>query len=241
MTTYTVLQGRTLTLQVQWLDYPGGPASPVTGVTIEIKPVAGGASIVGPTATGVTLVTTGLYTYQWVVPAAQAVGDYLVTWRATDASSTAQSATDIVTVTAQSAPITGSYATAADYTDFIAGNGKATPNDINRLLKRASELLDACLSIAIYDVDPITNLPTDALVIDVFRRATCAQVEYWDETGDELGSSSQFQRLQIGPVQLDRPMRGVSSDEPAARLAPQARAILQTAGLRLWVGTVDTW
>lgn len=132
------------------------------------------------------------------------------------------------------------YATAADYTTYIQGSGQTVPTDIARRLQRASEVIEACLSIAIYDVDA-TGMPTDTDVIDVFSRATCAQVAYWTETGDEQGSSAQFQRMQIGSVQLDRPMRGVSSDEPAARLAPQARAILQTAGLNLWVGPVDGW
>jgi hypothetical protein len=132
------------------------------------------------------------------------------------------------------------YATAADYTTYILGSGQTVPSDVDRRLKRASELLDACLSIAIYDVDA-TGMPTGTDIIDVFSRATCAQVAYWTETGDEQGAAAQWNRIQIGSVQLDRPLRAVSSEEPAARLAPQARAILQTAGLQLWVGPVDGW
>jgi hypothetical protein len=130
------------------------------------------------------------------------------------------------------------YATAADYAGY---SGAAPPSDIDRRLRRASELLDACLSIAIYDVDDTTGLPTDPTVIDVFARATCAQVAYWLETGDEQGSAQQWESVGIGSVQLQRSRRANLDSLPTSRLAPQAYAILQTAGLRLWVGQVDGW
>jgi hypothetical protein len=63
------------------------------------------------------------------------------------------------------------------------------PEDLTRLLLRASELVDDYTRTAIYDVDD-DDFPTDADVIAAFRDATCAQVEFWltsDETDDVLG------------------------------------------------------
>ncbi|WFF07251.1 hypothetical protein O7622_01220 [Micromonospora sp. WMMD1076] len=103
MTAYTVAQGRSIALPVEWLQYPGGPASPVTAVTLEISPSAGGTAVVGPTGSGVTNPATGVNVYTWQVPAAQAAGDYLVIWRGTDGDGDQVQATDILTVIEQPA------------------------------------------------------------------------------------------------------------------------------------------
>ncbi|MGJ3223761.1 head-tail connector protein [Micromonospora aurantiaca (nom. illeg.)] len=103
MTVYTVEQGRSITLLVEWLQYLGGPASPVTGVTVEITPAGGGTSPVGPTSAGVSSPSTGINAFTWSVPVSQAAGDYLVIWRATDGDGDQVPATDVLTVTAMSA------------------------------------------------------------------------------------------------------------------------------------------
>ncbi|MEU4595275.1 head-tail connector protein [Micromonospora aurantiaca (nom. illeg.)] len=100
MTAYTVQQGRTITLLVEWLQYVGGPASPVTGVTVEITPAGGGTSPVGPTSVGVSSPSSGFNAYTWSVPVSQPSGDYLVIWRGTDGDGDQVPATDVLTVTA---------------------------------------------------------------------------------------------------------------------------------------------
>lgn len=100
MTAYTVTQGRSITLLVEWLQYLGGPASPVTGVTVEITPAGGGASPVGPTSVGVSSPAPGFNAYTWSVPVSQPAGDYLVVWRGTDGDGDQVPATDVLTVTA---------------------------------------------------------------------------------------------------------------------------------------------
>ncbi|MET9301781.1 hypothetical protein ABZX66_20905 [Micromonospora aurantiaca] len=132
MTAYTVAQGRPITLPVEWIQYPGGPASPVTAVTVEIKPSAGGTSVVGPTGTGVTSPATGMNVYNWQVSAAQAAGDYLVIWRGTDGDGDQIQAIDIVTVTVQAAA-SSIYATLPD----LKASRKVTAGTDDAALLRA--------------------------------------------------------------------------------------------------------
>lgn len=93
-----VAQGQTVTLLASWLEYPGGPAVDVTGLTITITPVAGGAAVVGPTSTGISHPATGVYTYTWAVSASQPPGDYLISWSGMDADSDTVTAAELVTV-----------------------------------------------------------------------------------------------------------------------------------------------
>lgn len=142
MTTYTAAQGRAITLPVEWLAYPGGPPSTVTNVTIEIVPATGGAAVVGPTTIGVTHVATGLDSYRWQVPPAQAAGDYYVIWRGTDAEGDAVTATDIVTVVVQATPEPGVY---VDLVTFKADRRTAKVDDdalMQRRLVVASRQID---------------------------------------------------------------------------------------------------
>lgn len=94
-------QGRPITLSVQWFQFAGGPAAVVTGVGIEVKPLAGGASLVGPTTVGVLNPATGVNVYVWNVGAGQPpVGDYLVVWTGTDQQGQAVQTSEIITVVA---------------------------------------------------------------------------------------------------------------------------------------------
>lgn len=101
MTTFA--QGQSATLISQWAQYPGGPATDVTGITITITRVAGSVIVVGPTAAGITHPSTGLYTFTWSVPSSATVGDYLVVWNATDAEDDPVQASEIITVGQSSA------------------------------------------------------------------------------------------------------------------------------------------
>jgi len=98
----------------------------------------------------------------------------------------------------------------------------APPEDLSRLLTRASELIDDYCRTAVYPVD-VDGLPTEADDIAAFRDATCAQVEFWlagDEEDDILGPVTY---LSIGGV--------MAKTNTAVILAPRAARILRTAGL----------
>jgi hypothetical protein len=115
------------------------------------------------------------------------------------------------------------YATLADLVDY-AGPG-VVDEDSPRLLARASERVDSLLLTAVYDTTP-DGLPVDEKVRDALKRATCAVVQWWDETDDETGAGGRFVESQIGTVRLKR---AESHTEPD--LAPAAVRILATAGL----------
>ncbi|WP_267244352.1 hypothetical protein [Streptomyces sp. PR69] len=91
------------------------------------------------------------------------------------------------------------YATTTQLAEYL---GAAPPTNAARLLLRASELLDAdFLKVAVYDVDE-NGLPTDPLVAAAFRNAVCAQVEFWQEAGEETDISGPLQGVTIGSVSL---------------------------------------
>lgn len=96
------------------------------------------------------------------------------------------------------------------------------PEDLSRLLTRASELIDDYCRTAVYEVDD-DDMPTEADDIAAFRDATCAQVEFWlasDEEDDILGP---MESMSIGGLNA----------QPAKPLilAPRAARILRNAGL----------
>ncbi|MET7412517.1 hypothetical protein [Streptomyces rubiginosohelvolus] len=91
------------------------------------------------------------------------------------------------------------YATTTDLANAL---NEAPPLGAQRLLERASQLLDSdFLLTAIYDVDD-DGMPTHPLVVAGFRDAVCAQVEFWGEVGEETDISGPLQGAQIGSVNL---------------------------------------
>ena len=117
------------------------------------------------------------------------------------------------------------YATAAELAVFM---GAETPEDADRLLQRASELIDDYTRTAQYAVDD-DGLPTDEDDIAAFRDSTCAQVEFWtagDEEDDVLGP---VQGIILGGLQVQYGA-GDNRISPL-ELAPRAARILRSAGL----------
>jgi len=110
------------------------------------------------------------------------------------------------------------YATTADLDAFL---GAAGPADADRLLLRASELLDAVV-VAAFEVDADTELPTDTDIAAALRDAACAQVEQWVEVGEANAID--------GLHGTSFALSGYSGRR-APRLAPRARDILHAAGL----------
>ena len=118
------------------------------------------------------------------------------------------------------------YATSAQLVTFLGAASAPAPAD--RLLARASEVVDEALRLAVYDVDD-TGQPTDARVVTAVADATCAQVEFWlasDEEDDILGP---LQGIALGGMQLQY---GAGDNRATPTyLAPRAWRLLKNAGL----------
>lgn len=115
------------------------------------------------------------------------------------------------------------YATTAELAAYAGEH--VVDDDSPRLLGRASELVDSLLITAIYDTNA-QGYPLDEQTRDALRRATCAVVEWWHETGDPTGASGQFTEAQIGTLRLKR-----AETASAPEIPPGAVRILATAGL----------
>ncbi len=116
--------------------------------------------------------------------------------------------------------MTVAYATEDDLAGYVAA--AAGLEDASRLLTRASELLDDKVR-ASFEVDDDTNLPTHTGVAAALRDATCAQVEFWLEVGEEHDVEGLAGR-QVS-------IQGLSLAALPPELAPRAQRILRTAGL----------
>lgn len=118
------------------------------------------------------------------------------------------------------------YATAADYQEYTE---ETPPSDINRSLRRASEFLDAqVFRLCWYDVDT-DGMPSHATVREAFSLAVCAQVEWWEETGDESGAAGQWGSVSIGSVSLSGAAGGGAG--PGRRVAQSVGEILRSPDL----------
>jgi hypothetical protein len=115
---------------------------------------------------------------------------------------------------------TSPYATPADLAAWI---GVAVPTDGARLIRNACILLDANLIGFAYPTDANLN-PTDAVTIQAFNDATCAQVEYWIQNGDEFGDGNNIASYSIEGA-------SVTFRKPVPRLAPRAQDVLRVAGI----------
>lgn len=63
--------------------------------------------------------------------------------------------------------------------DLEAWTQSDVPDNVDQLLRRASSMVTRAIQGAIYVVDDLTGLPTDAGVVAALRDATCAQVALW--------------------------------------------------------------
>lgn len=128
------------------------------------------------------------------------------------------------------------YATAADYQTY---SGQTPPADIDRQLARASELLDSeVLMTAWYNTDPATGLPTDSTVAAAFSQAACAQVEFWDDVGEDVDTSGPVQSVSIGSVSIQYGSGGNQATD--AKIGPRvyrALKVLPSTVFRIAVGS----
>ncbi|MEV7011547.1 hypothetical protein [Streptosporangium sp. NPDC051022] len=116
------------------------------------------------------------------------------------------------------------YATVDDLREYVT----PLPTNASLLLTRASRDVDQALLCAVYD-------PDDPKVQKALREATCEQVAAWAESGETgTGTTPTYSTVSIGSVTLGgrSPSGGAGGGgSAAARLAPQAWAVLQQEGL----------
>lgn len=125
------------------------------------------------------------------------------------------------------------HATAADYTAFT---GTAAPADVERMLAHASEEVDYATATSVYATDT-NGLATDTTITGALRDATCAQVQYWQLSGDEHGLTGLYSSVKIGSLALTG-KSSTGSVSSTGGLARQAQTILANAGLT--PGTIYT-
>jgi hypothetical protein len=116
------------------------------------------------------------------------------------------------------------YALAADVVAWV-GAGQTLPvtAEITRLIRDACIVIDEALIGFVYPSDVNLN-PTDAATIQAFNDATCAQVEWWVETGDEFGDGTNIASYSIEGA-------SVTFRKAPPRLAPRAEEVLRVAGI----------
>lgn len=223
-----VAPGGAVTLTQMFETYYGsGQGQQVSGVTITITQSGASSPVIGPTGTGITSADLVTYTYQWLAAADTAAGDYLAQWAGTgpDGQITYTQAV-IVAAPPQLVPSPGIYATTAQYQRW-SGDTQTPASRVGVVLARASEVIDRAMIGAAYAIDA-NSMPTDPGIIDVFMRATCAQCEFMLANNDLANVKSQYVYTTTGGMAVTRaPGAQVQLFPP---LAPQAAAILQTAG-----------
>lgn len=115
------------------------------------------------------------------------------------------------------------YATTTELQEYLGG--ASLPSDANRLLERASDLVDYA---TFGKLDP-----TDTEQMDVAKKATCAQVEYWMSVGENIDvSGSSYNSISIGTYSatFSNSSSSKSTGNQELAMAPRARRILFLAG-----------
>jgi hypothetical protein len=112
------------------------------------------------------------------------------------------------------------YATTTELAEYLGTDESSLPEDVPRLLERASELINY-----------ITGNRVDVSITEheeAARKATCAQYEWWAEVGDELGLMSQISSMSIAEFSFSG---GSSQQSKLKTVAKRAEQYLYLAGL----------
>jgi hypothetical protein len=112
------------------------------------------------------------------------------------------------------------YASSANLLEFL-GRSVELPENVDALLCRASEIIDA---VTLGRVD--TSVASD---VEAAKQATCAQIEFWLEVGEENDISGPVETKQASKVTLGYGSGG--NRIAPLYLAPRAERILFNAGL----------
>lgn len=120
------------------------------------------------------------------------------------------------------------HATVEQLTEYL---GREAPANAERLLDRASEVIDECLVTAVYSTNT-AGVAIDAEVLTALQKATCAQVEFWlagDEEDDILGPT---QGVSLGGMAIEQGA-GANRVSPTY-LAPRAWRYLRSTAYISW-------
>lgn len=116
--------------------------------------------------------------------------------------------------------MTVAYATPAELDGYLPEG--TVPLDAQRLLERASELLDDTVRRP-FAIDDVTKLPTDTEIAEAMRDACMAQVEYWLTVGEAHDIEGMHDRgVSVGHLRVDA---------LPPELGPRAIRTLHVAGL----------
>jgi hypothetical protein len=107
------------------------------------------------------------------------------------------------------------YATTDELAVYLGIAEEALPENAVRMLARASDLVTYLMGS--------NYLSTNAAHVESAMMATCAQVEYWIENGENVGSASSFS---LGDLSMNFGANG------PAKVAPRASQYLNHEGLR---------
>ena len=113
------------------------------------------------------------------------------------------------------------YATTTELAEYLGLDETDLPDDAERLLDRASEMIDY---YTLNKIDTDKELHEQAA-----KKATVAQVEWWIELGDELGLTAVFNQISIGNFSAQT--GGQQQESQISKLAPRAKQELFKAGL----------
>lgn len=124
------------------------------------------------------------------------------------------------------------YAVPADYDTLAEEEFDGTPEKLAKRLRSASIEVEKATRFSVFDADD-DGYPTDADISDAFKEATCAIVEYWEETDDPTGAEALAGAVKIGSVSLgtSTQTRERPADALADRIGTRAHDILSNAGL----------
>lgn len=124
------------------------------------------------------------------------------------------------------------YATSTQYETYT-GTAPA-PAGISKMLADASRMLDSqVFRLCWFEADAVTGMPTNALVLQAFADATCAQAEWGDEVGDTTGAAGVgWGTVKLGSAQLSRSVTAVSgADAPGRQIADKVWDSLRSPDL----------
>ena len=110
------------------------------------------------------------------------------------------------------------YATLADLADYLGVVESDLDSNSTRLLKRASELMQQ-LTQDNYD-------STNDDHVEAMKLATCAQVELWQSSGEEIAINTGYKKVAIGSFSAE--FDGSTSKN---QVAPRTRQYLNQQGL----------
>lgn len=214
VTGYDVGDPRIATLLIQ----PNGDGTTVAVLTVT-RP-DGSTFTPGATTTdgGTNWRTVGPYTITQA-------GDWVESW--TVAGTGAGTEGKIVAVGATPpTSMVGVYATPTQYASYVGGT---MPANLQRLLRKASQDVDADLLTSVYNA-------ADAATLAALAEATCEQVAYFLDNGWLNGSPLPVSEVSIGSATVRGLMggstaRGGAGTPAGQRLGPRAWGVLQRAGL----------